>query len=593
MLKQSKIFKLVKIGIHEWTALVIIAIGVLLRLIIISQNWPVTNSDESTMGLMALHIAKSGEHPAFMYGQGYMGSLEAFLGAGLFHLFGASTFTLRLGLIIIFAFFLISMYLLTSLLYSKNLALATLILLSLGADGPLKTELYAYGGYPETLLFGTLLFLIASWLALTLNRPETHGSQWRRSIMFASWGLAAGLGLWSDLLLMPFVLMAGLLLIVGCWREWRTWAVPCLVVGFVIGAFPLLLYNFTAPPGQDTLSVVLALRDAAKVYHFPLISQVEGAFLVSLPIITSVNPACSVISGRNIGFAGPHPFRCTVEYASWGLSYTLLWSIATLVALAALWKLRSYIVARPAPSEERQSFIRQFARLLLLGSAGLTMFLYAISPNAALFPQSIARYLVGLLIVIPAVLSPLWVDTRTLATIKPTRMIVVAKGALLLLIAFVFLTGTIRIFNEIPAAQAAQRQQDSLIHDLLHIGATRIYSDYWTCDRAIFQSDEKIMCAVIDTQGQLGFNRYTPYISIVKADPDAAYVFYAGSPPPTTFTGKAAPPQTISFQHLTFDGYDVYLPRHTTLANPPNKLQAHHNIRDGVIILWLTFVVYS
>ena len=571
MLKHSKIFKLVKIGLHEWTALVIITIGVLLRLIIISQNWPVTNSDESTMGLMALHIAKSGEHPSFMYGQGYMGSLEAFLGAGLFHLFGASTFTLRLGLIIIFMLFLISMYLLTSLLYSKKLALATLILLSLGADGTLKAELYAYGGYPETLLFGTLLFLIASWLALTLNRPTTRSSQWRRSIMFGCWGLAAGLGLWSDLLLMPFVLMAGLLLIVGCWREWRTWAIPCLALGFVIGAFPLLLYNVTAQPGQDTLSVVLALRDAAKVYHFPVISQIKGAFLVSLPIITSVNPACSVLSGRNIGFVGPHPFRCTVEYASWGLSYTLLWSIATLVALAALWKLRSHIVARP--SEERQSFIRQFARLMLLGSAGLTMFLYAISPNAAQFPQSIARYLVSLLIVIPAVLSPLWLDT--LATIKPTRIIVVAKGALLLLIALVFLTGTIHIFDEIPAAQAAQQQQDSLVHDLLHIGATRIYSDYWTCDRVIFQSDEKIMCAVIDTQGQLGFNRYTLYIRIVKADPNAAYVLYVGSPPPTTFTGKAALPQTTSFQHLTFDGYDIYLPRHPTLANHPNNMHVN------------------
>ncbi len=572
MLKHSKILKLVKIGIHEWTALVIIAIGVLLRLIIISQNWPVTNSDESTMGLMALHIVQSGEHPTFMYGQNYMGSLEAIVGAGLFHLFGASTFTLRLGLIIIYMLFLISMYFLTSLLYSKNLALATLILLSLGADGTLKAELYAYGGYPETLLFGTLLFLIASWLALTLNRPAAHGSQWRRYIMFGGWGLAAGLGLWSDLLLTPFVLMAGLLLIVGCWREWRTWAVPCLLVGFVIGAFPLILYNFTALPGQDTLSAVLALHDAAKVYHFPLISQVKGAFLVSLPIIMSVNPACSVISGRNIGFAGPHPFRCTVEYASWGLSYTLLWAIATLVALAALWKLRSHLTVRPVPSEERQAVIRHFARLMLLCSAGLTMFLYAISPNAALFPQDIARYLVGLLIVIPAVLSPLWLDTHTLATTKPTRIIVIAKGALLLLIALVFLNGTIRVFDELPAAQAEQRQQDTLVHDLLHIGATRIYSDYWTCDRVIFQSDEKIMCAVIDSQGQVGFNRYTPYASIVKADPNAAYVLYVGSPPPTAFTGKAAPPQAISFQHLTFDDYNIYLPRHSALSNRPKSI---------------------
>src|SRR6266851_4878209 len=147
---RNNIQKYIKIGLYEIGAIATVAIAALLRLLLISQGWPVTDSDESTMGLMALHIANHGEHPVFFYGQNYMGSTEAYLAAGLFHLFGPSTFTLRLGSIIFFTLFMISLYLLTSLLYSKPLALASLILLSLGSDGMLTTE-FIVGGYPETL----------------------------------------------------------------------------------------------------------------------------------------------------------------------------------------------------------------------------------------------------------------------------------------------------------------------------------------------------------------------------------------------------------------------------------------------------------
>src|SRR5438093_3610314 len=162
--------KHLNINRHGICAFCLIIFATVLRIILISQGWPETNSDEGTMGLMALHIAYREEHPIFFYGQGYMGSFEAYFAAVLFHLFGASLFTLRLGLVIIFAFFLVSIYLLTSLLYTKNLALVTLSLLSLGSIGVLFTQLRAIGGYAETLLFGSLLLLLAAWLALSHGR---------------------------------------------------------------------------------------------------------------------------------------------------------------------------------------------------------------------------------------------------------------------------------------------------------------------------------------------------------------------------------------------------------------------------------------
>src|SRR6266849_6824787 len=125
LLNYLKIYK------HGICAFSIILTAILLRIILIGQQWPETNSDEGTLGLMALHIAYRGEYPIFFYGQGYMGTLEAYLAAFLYHLFGPSLFVLRLGLIILLALFFVSTYLLTTLLYNQKLALVTLIILSL------------------------------------------------------------------------------------------------------------------------------------------------------------------------------------------------------------------------------------------------------------------------------------------------------------------------------------------------------------------------------------------------------------------------------------------------------------------------------
>src|SRR5947209_1705 len=77
----KKYLKHLNIGSYEIAALAIIALAVLLRIFLIVKGWPETDSDEGTMGLEAMHIAFRGEHPIFLYGQNYMGMIEAFVGA--------------------------------------------------------------------------------------------------------------------------------------------------------------------------------------------------------------------------------------------------------------------------------------------------------------------------------------------------------------------------------------------------------------------------------------------------------------------------------------------------------------------------------
>ena len=96
-------------------AIILITLAVALRMILTVLVVPEVNGDEGTMGLEAMHIAFQGQHPVFLYNQNYMGVLEAYIAAFFFHLFGVSVFTLRIGMILMFALFLVSMYLLTSL----------------------------------------------------------------------------------------------------------------------------------------------------------------------------------------------------------------------------------------------------------------------------------------------------------------------------------------------------------------------------------------------------------------------------------------------------------------------------------------------
>jgi hypothetical protein len=590
--------KQLKTHLYGIAAFFLIVFASLLRIYLIAQGWPATNSDEATMALEAIHIAFRGEHPIFLYGQNYMGTIEAYLGAFLMHIFGAPLFSIRLGLVVLFALFLGCMYFLTSLLYTKKLALFSLFLLSIGSADLLTREVKALGGAVETLLFGSILLLLSSWLALTsLPRDsETIGSaprqrlRWRYAA-YTGWGLAAGLGLWSHMLIAPFILAGGLLLIVFCRHELhpRTRTLQLLVVGLIVGAFPLIYFNLTAPLNDNSLVTLWNLNRGASIQspnHFTFLQQLAGTVLISIPVSTGHSPACNTSELPLFGPATSNTLSCTIVQTTWGLGYILLLTIAvafSIIILKKLWRLRQSS-SQTWDLKARQTAVLEFARLMLLSTAAITILLYVVSPVAAFAPWPTARYLVGQLVSIPAVIWPLWTGIRRGRFIVPTADLSAStyspqqphtslwtrsalnlagpifKFGILLLVSIVFISMTINLFTaQIAPVQVINQQQETFVHDLLHIGATRIYTDYWTCDRVVLQSNEQILCSVLDNNLNPTENRYTAYSAAVQADPDAAYVFPDGSPQALAFARRIAQ----SGRHYTFssfDGFVIYQP---------------------------------
>jgi hypothetical protein len=540
-LLHSKRFSISPYGLCICT---LIAAATLARFILIYFNWPVTNSDEGNMGLIALHIAYQGDHPTFFYGLPYMGPLEGYITAPLFRLLGPSLFTLRLGLLPLFTLFLICMYYLTRLLYSRRLALFIVVLFGLGSTDVITHQLKAVGEYPEIELFAALISLLAAWLALSHPPSDAHPAtwlKWRRILVYGLLGLIIGLALWVDFLILPFVATAGLLLFLFCRREPFSWSGLSLLLGTIIGAFPLIYYNLTAPPGENSWKTLLLLHQAHGVggvtQRVSLLKQLFSTIMIGLPLTTGANPRCSGTTLASFGSPTSSMLPCEIFHGGWSMGFLVLWTSATFLATAFIWQQRRQGSARNWSLEQRQDVILQCCRLMLLISAGLTIVLYVASPLAALYPFTAFRYLTCVLIAAPAVLWPLWMGIRKLeiAPIMRAKAMFILKASILLFIGVTFLLGTVRTFQEIPAAQAAYDSEDTLVQDLLNYGAKHIYSDYWTCNRLIFHSQEQIICSVLTEQLKPGFNRYAPYVPAVKAAPHHAYVFALGSPFATAF----------------------------------------------------------
>jgi hypothetical protein len=562
----AKFLKRIHISKNERWMFAIVAVATLARFLLIYFNWPATNSDEGNMGLLALHVAFQGDHPTFFYGLPYMAPIEGYMAAPLFRIFGVSLFTLRLGLLPLFAAFLICMYYLTRLLYTEKFALAIVILLSLGSSAIIYIQIKAFGEYPETELFSALIPLIAAWLALNAyssNRGEVQRSKQKRIIIYGFLGLIVGLALWVDFLILPIVATAGLLLLVFCYREILSWAGLSLLLGIIIGAFPLILYNLTAPWDQNSWSTLLWIQqDGAKeiaTQHLTWLHHVVGTFMISLPGISGANPDCPPTAFPFYGSSNASTFPCIVYHGTWGAGYLVLLIIAFSYAVHAVWQSRYYFFSQYEAFEKRQALILQCCRLMLLVSVIVTLALYVNSPKSAVPPVISNRYLLYALVAAPAILWPLWngLRSKNVESSKKLNTSLLLKGGLLLLIFLTFMSGTIRTFAAIPAAQVAYQQEGTLVQDLLKIGATRIYSEYWTCNRLTFRSREQIICSVLDDQLKPGFDRYMPYRFIVRAAPHPTYIFPLGSKPALALK-QLMQSSSTPYRVYTFEGYVVY-----------------------------------
>ncbi|TDB70942.1 hypothetical protein [Micromonospora sp. KC723] len=534
-------------------ALLVGAAGVAYRAALLLADTPRTNSDEATMGLAALRIARGEDFPVFFYGQAYMGTLEAYLAAPLVALAGPSWLALRLPLLALYGLFLYLSWSLTRRLGGdRRFALLVVGVLAFGSDRIVKNQLIAGGGYPELNPIGVGLALLT--LDLAAGRPD--GRRWR----YAGFGFLAGLAVWVDPLLLPYVLAVGAALLGAAVRErgpargeLRGPAGMALVGGALLGAAPLLGHSLAH--GRNPVTAVLAASGADAAAGWA--DRLHGGLVLG--------PALG------LGFCAPG--HCATWQLWWSVALPVLLTLAALSAWRALRGSASATVTRvppaagPAGASGRpapERWAGAAVRLALVAGAVGTLAAYTVSSAAGRTPVESSRYLSCLLVSVPALLWPLWAAVRRPApppnrrtwrtgTVAATR--VAALGVLVAVLtgAAVATAGTL---TTVPENRTEARRHAAMISALRAHGVRHVHGEYWTCNRLTFAAREEIICAVVDDRLRPGFDRLPGYRRAVARAGGVAYVAPVGSPLAATLD-RQPPPGAAT---LTVAGWRIWLP---------------------------------
>lgn len=514
--------------------------GVVYRLVLLLLTVPGSNSDEATFGLAALHIADGRERPVFLYGQHYMGTIEAYLAAPLVLVFGPSWPALRIPLLFLYAAFVYLMYRLTRRLFSPWLATWTVALLALGSERVVRDQMTAVGGRPEVKPAIVLMLLIAVGLGQRRIRHPWTG--------YAGFGILAGLTLWDDWLVLPYLAATVGVLLVACGRQLLGRAGLLVLGGVLLGALPLILDNLTAPDGLDSFSV---FRQLSRGEGPPaaLAVRVSGALGVGLPLASGL---C-------------RPDGCAPWQAWWGVLYLALLATTAVLAVTSLRRPAPAPGARAVDATGTEQPVRAVAQLALVVGAALTLVAYTRNSLAGTAPIATARYLSILQISLPAALWPLWLAARRArdaATRTPARIVGAAAAAVLVALTASMIRSTAVLISQIRTLRAEERGSLDLATAARRAGITHVYGEYWTCNRLIFNSGERVICAVIGPDLRPGQNRYPAYASRVDAASRPAYVLAAGQATDTAFAGYLRT-HGITARVSTVGGYRIYQPDST------------------------------
>jgi hypothetical protein len=548
------------IAARRWGSLtaLVIALAVIVRVGLVAAGWPGTDSDDATMGLMAKHIVALGQRPIFFYGQSYMGSLEAYAAALVFAFLGASEFALKCGLILLYACFMVIMYGFLVQITSRAWALVGEALLALGADEMLYHQLEAYGGYLETLIFGAALLALTCWLVRTQGDATLTR---RRYLALAGWGLAAGLGLWSDVLVAPFVVLTAGALALFCWPTVRRWGTLLALSCLLLGLSPWIIYLATpAPPtprgliqGGTALPASPAAGPAPSVIETAT-NQFLGMALISLPNDTGATTLCPLTPSEawpRDHWTTPQIQRCIGFRAVWGVTLLCLLALGLTLELRDVLRLRRRASAGWS-TQERAELAQSAGRLLGLAAPAVTIALYMLSSASAFAPWIYSRYLISVTIALPALLASLWAHTagssaagntaspsrwRLTGAHWPARAGIHGLSAILLV---ALALGTAGTYREIDAQQAQNQVRADLVAYLTQHGHTRIYTEFWTCYWVIFQSDERVICGVLNADWSHRPSRYAAYDDAIATVAPSTYVFPLHSTWADTFDNVAA-----------------------------------------------------
>ncbi len=572
----------------------LLAIAAAIRVALATQGWSYVNSDEATLGLMADDILWHGAHPIFLYGQHYLGALDAYLQTPFFVVFGPTNLALHLTTTVQILIFLVVLYRFTRAVYSPLVAGGTLLLLAVPSEQALFFMQRAGAHAQDTLLLSALLF----WLVLLrLRRPASKPA---RLALNLGIGLVIGVGLWSTFLVLPFVIAAGIALGGAAFQHLRsrqTRASSLLGQGLTLAAAALLgmaplIVGTIASEGAGWYEVMQAASGANSSGPSTLQGvfwswgqQFLSTFLFGLPSMFGRQTVCNECLFWPAPQTTPtlaQALLMTLIGASFSLLLLGCWLLAAVPLARDIWRgLRQPLYNSSAQQPAAGVCdVRWWGRLMLVIGAGLTVLEYMATRSSYLFPNTSIRYLSGIYLCTPLIADPLcrgastlwrWSSAKRKAPVSSLGLPAFLETALLLALLVINLTGGVNAFqtaanHQLYGVPAGSRDQH-LIAFLTAHDATLFYTTYFVCDRLMFDAQERVVCSVVQNDNPFapGNNRIASDAQKVSAVPHPAYVFDLTTPEvnpevPQQLSHLIAVknPRLVGYTSAQVDGYIIF-----------------------------------
>ncbi|MBI5199795.1 MAG: discoidin domain-containing protein [Nitrospirae bacterium] len=444
------------------------------------------STDEALPGLMAKHIL-DGEFPVVYWGQSYMGTVESFFQAVFIYLFGTIPFSVRVYPLLVGILFIFVTYRVANEMYGRGVALISLTLVSIPTVYlSICTSLVPPDNYLAIVLIGSSALLL---LHRTTYKPISEDMRLRYHVLM---GLLSGIGFWIHLLYIDYI---GLILLfffiqdkLILFRK-RFWI---FVLSFIIGFFPLILYNITH--NFDTFTVAKGIGIGRAILNLTMLFKDVIPQLLGIKI---------PLYGDNWNTLSLPKY--------WGLILGAVYVAAFLYIIITRWKnILGFItlsLKRIGPTEMLLSFVI------------ISIIIFIRSERANNWA---VRYILPVFSVVPILLSAAIYDIW--------KRYKVIAGVMFALILIIQLYGNARVYMAWGVPEIVDKALDlpddrPLIAFLESKGINKAYAHYWIADRLTYETGENIICARPYDERFGG--RYKPrYTDIVDMSKDVAFIFH-------------------------------------------------------------------
>lgn len=447
------------------TAILILSSSLGLRLAYLWRTQWLIDSDEAITGLMARHILQGIRRPIFYYGQDYLGSLEAWLSAGMFKVFGSSIVTIKLVPLLLGILFIGSCGLLAGTLFGKREGLVALGLAAWPSAFLVMYQTKAWMGHMEMAIFGNLSLMIAH--QLIANKHLT----WR----WGFFGFVCGFGFWISPLMVAYIITAALLLLI--YGALNTRKAVLAVPAAILGAAPFIAYNVRHPWVSLGVGGWANLSDIS--------SHASNLLAVGLPILLGARA---------------------------NRSLTDLWPGATVVAyvLLAVCLALAFIQCR-LESRARAGCLTG----ALLATIAALFFIFTRYGFWALEPRYLVPIASSVIVIQSIAITTLWRRAQVLGAI------LIAAILLLNLTSNVL----VRPMDARPviAGIPVEMSNDRLIQVLKQADISYAKANYWIAYRLIFETNETIICSP-EIEGAPSQDRFTAYLQEVDGADKVAVI---------------------------------------------------------------------